>query len=111
MNLSDYPTPRTTAAARDGYTFNREDIRTAIEFSEDMEREAAAWRDVATRLVTEMRELDWLAEQAGSVQPNNAELAIEAYDRLLTQTSNSEPSGQQSASADVEPRTSENNEH
>lgn len=97
MNLNDYPTPETDKLEAHWTSLQgtRAAFRAVLASHLQLEREAAAWRDVATRLATEMRELAWLAGQAGSVQPNNAELALEAFDRLLAETN----------------KTSENNEH
>lgn len=46
------PTPETDAAFRDGYTFCREDMRPAVEFCANLERE----RDEARDQLSAMRE-------------------------------------------------------
>lgn len=52
--LSDRPTPETDAAARDGYTFNREDIREAIDFARTLERQ----RDALAEALREILKAD-----------------------------------------------------
>ena len=84
MNLTDYPTPRTTAARgwenRLG-SFDCDPHGDYVEayVSEQLEREAAAWRDVATRLVDYQRVHQHVA---------GCELCkvIRAFDHLLAET-------------------------
>lgn len=52
MNMNDErPTPETDAASRDGYTFCREDMRPAVEFCANLERQ----RDDAREQLKAMR--------------------------------------------------------
>jgi hypothetical protein len=79
MNLTDYPTPKTNHAVKDGYTFNGEDIRTAIEFSQQLEREAAAWRAVAEKY----RSSEFVKGTIGVLE--TLKEADEAFDALKSQ--------------------------
>jgi len=67
MNTEIRPTPETDAAFRDGYTFCREDMRPAVEFCANFERERDEARDLAARLEREnenLRNALHLAESA-----------------------------------------------
>lgn len=76
MNLNDYPTPRTDELEKNwthlqGTRFAFKSILTS---HLELERESAAWRDVATRLVAA------ITNDSGWIE------AEEAFDRLLTET-------------------------
>jgi hypothetical protein len=86
MNLADYPTPKTEALwirlVRNPGPGSSIALRN---HSNQLEREAAAWKAVAEKLVTELRDLAWLSGPAGCPQPNDAELALAAFDALKSQ--------------------------
>lgn len=79
MNLTDYPTPKTDFKGWSDWGCD------AMDFARQLEREAAAWKAVAEKLATEMRDLAWLSGPAGSTQSNDAELALAAFDALKSQ--------------------------
>ena len=86
MNLTNYPTPRSIKRheeVQDRYGTGTFDD--CLPDMKQLEREAAAWKAVAEKLAAEMRDLAWLAGPAGSVQPNTAELELEAFDALKSQ--------------------------
>jgi hypothetical protein len=67
------------------YRVAQEPTDVEADVSRQLEREAAAWKAVAEKLATEMRDLAWLSGPAGSTQPNDAELALAAFDALKSQ--------------------------
>ena len=90
MNLTDYPTPRSDQMRNFWLGDRPHEYQAPFEaeaFHEvcQLEREAAAWKSVAEKLATEMRDLAWLSGPAGSTQPNDAELALAAFDALKSQ--------------------------
>ena len=78
MSLADYQTPKSDSLQPWSDFIDIEEFR-------QLEREAAAWKAVAEKLTTEMRDLAWLSGPAGSTQPNDAELALAAFDALKSQ--------------------------
>lgn len=75
MNLTDYPTPRSAAMWDTAHDEGGCNASILFEAMEQIEREAAAWRDVATMFY----EADWRDDEARCD-------ALTAFDRLLAET-------------------------